>query len=436
MTNPPPYPDPGASSDPTAVPDAAAPDPAAFWDPAGPVGYQPSPVAPDGRFTAPAQAPAPPAPVAAPPAAPFPAAPPVVATPGMPPAPGVPPAPTGFALAPGIPPAPAGAYGALGGPLAAFGAGARAGMSQEQIQQVLRDLQANPKVAGNPQAQAAIRRVLESTSGASSVSITVNGQQVGPGGPAGAPGFPGYQAFLGYQGFPGLQVPGGLAAGFSTMPGGFAGLQGTPPPPTDTRLAPAPRAVPTSYRLYGLRFSVVELFVMFMVAVSPIALWIFVPRAAAIVGVAVLLVLLRVRLRRRSATALLRWGKVATVNDVRPAGPPSGLSAGDPVAEGWVVTRGIYRGAKHRTRLTYTLDGSQRELILSGAPYAGGIVLADTRNPSHAKVISSIPFDLQRDIDGNWMAGGSAGPWIAALATIALYLGWAALCVFMALRFW
>jgi hypothetical protein len=199
----------------------------------------------------------------------------------------------------------------------------------------------------------------------------------------------------------------------------------------DTRLAPAPRPVPFGYRAMAVPFSTWALFALFMIAVTPIALYIFLPISAVIIAAGTFLVVL-VRLLRKSATrnALLKWGEVASVTntDVLARGTYySGTTVQNvrmAQAHGWQIERQWYSGPVTKTRISYELNGKPGSLVLRGLEYDAGIILADSRNPHRALCVSSFPYDLDRDANGNWTGAVAVRMKLGSLAMVALLLGW------------
>ncbi len=147
-----------------------------------------------------------------------------------------------------------------------------------------------------------------------------------------------------------------------------------------------------------------------MVAVAPIALWIYVPVAFTVVALLTLVVIYGFQFRAmRNRMALLRWGEVATVTGTEILSRGSYYSgttwsnAPLPVAQGWQVTRPLYSGPGTRTRIRYTSASHQGELVVSGREYTDGVILADQRNPVWALCVTSFAYDLDRDEAGDWV---------------------------------
>jgi hypothetical protein len=204
-----------------------------------------------------------------------------------------------------------------------------------------------------------------------------------------------------------------------------------PQEPVDTRLAPAPRGVPLKFRLVVLPWSWWTIFTLFMVAISPIALWIFFPITGAIaVGITFLLIA-AVRLRRcRLQLGLLKWGSVATVikaNVLSTGTYFSGTTYQNvrlAQAHGWRVDRRWYSGPSTTTKIEYELNGTRGELVMRGLPYAGGVILAHTKDPKRALCVSSFAYDLNRDPEGNWIGRLPARVVIGSVAMTTVLLVW------------
>ena len=207
--------------------------------------------------------------------------------------------------------------------------------------------------------------------------------------------------------------------------------------PVDTRLASAPRRVPIGYRLIAIPFSMWSIFALFMVAVSPIALWIFVPVSAVVAAIITSAVILALLLRKSLLrNALLKWGEVADVTGTELLSRGTYYS-GTTVqnvrmaqAHGWRVERRWYSGPVSKTRVSYQLHGTRADLVIRGLEYDGGVILADTRDPRRALCVSSFPYDLGRDADGNWTGTIPARTKVGSVLMALVLLGWTvAMCV-------
>jgi hypothetical protein len=201
--------------------------------------------------------------------------------------------------------------------------------------------------------------------------------------------------------------------------------------PVDTRLAAAPRAVPLKFRLVVLPWSWWTVFTLFMVAISPIALWIFFPITGAIAVGLTFLVIAVLRARRyRLQMALLKWGGVATVVDANVLATGTYYSGTTyqnvrlAQAHGWRVDRRWYSGPATTTRVEYELNGTRAELKMRGLPYAGGVILAHSKDPKRALCVSSFAYDLNRDTDGNWVSRLPARVVIGSVAMTTVLLVW------------
>lgn len=197
-------------------------------------------------------------------------------------------------------------------------------------------------------------------------------------------------------------------------------------------LSPPPRRVPTAFRLAELLpFRWRYVWTLFIVAVPPIALWIQLPWAFAVTAVLTLAGVYAAQLRgARIRLGLLKWGRVAQVVDAEKLprakyyGATTRYNVYLPVARGWTVTRQRYSGPNTKTRVRYTLDGQQGDLVLRGREYVDGVILADQRNPARARCVTAFPYDLGRDQTGNWI--GRLGPrlWVATACWSVVVIGW------------
>ena len=212
------------------------------------------------------------------------------------------------------------------------------------------------------------------------------------------------------------------------------------PAPDDHTLAPVPRRVPGSFALAEcLRWSWWNVWAMFGIGVGGMAAWIFAPRAFALVGTVTLVVIALVRLRAaRERFALLRWGKVADVvgtSVIREGTYYSGTTYNNmiiPVAHGWLVERSVYNGPKVVTRIRYRLGGSEHELIFGGRAYEDGVILAHSRQPELALCVSSFPYDLHCDNDGNWLGTLRTGLRVGMIAMTLFVAAWIVAIVILA----
>jgi hypothetical protein len=225
------------------------------------------------------------------------------------------------------------------------------------------------------------------------------------------------------------------------VPGsGLEGQAGFPEPPVDGRLAPAPRRIPAAFWLAEvLPFRWWYVFALFMVAATPIALWIQWLMAFPIAAVLTVAAIYAVQFcSARNRIALLKWGQVATVTATQTLSRAtyySGTtwrSAPLPLAHGWRVQRPIYSGPSTKTLIRYTVNGSAGELVVRGREYYDGVVLADPRKPTRALCVTSFPYDLDRDESGNWI-GRIRSPLKLGMAVwLILLVGWLAAAATMA----
>lgn len=207
----------------------------------------------------------------------------------------------------------------------------------------------------------------------------------------------------------------------------------------DLPLSLPPRHVPATYRLLLLPWSTWTAFTLLMVGVAPIAVWLFLPLAAIPVAVVGFLVVVGLALRRYvRLMGILRWGQVATAVEAVPVSVGTYFSGTTysnmrvPVAHGWQVARQFYSGPGTKTRIRYQLGGEQGELTLRGRGYTDGIILVDSRKPSRALCVSSIPFDLaERTPSGDWTGHLRVGTVIGAVTMPVVVLGWTAVMLLL-----
>lgn len=186
------------------------------------------------------------------------------------------------------------------------------------------------------------------------------------------------------------------------------------------RLTPGPRRVPPALRLATTTLGPIGLFVLFMTALSPMAVWILLPwtiPVAAAVGLAI--VGLRCAALYRARVPVLRWGEVATVTAAQESiGSSSYTNVPMRRARGWHTWWESYTGQGRRTELTFTVAGRAGRLVVGGAPYEGGVVLADPRDPSKALCVSQLWFSVEPDDAGQLPHGLPALAWLGVLLTL------------------
>jgi hypothetical protein len=212
--------------------------------------------------------------------------------------------------------------------------------------------------------------------------------------------------------------------------GGEPGLLAPASPESVARLADPPRRVPFGFRIVAFEsWSWWEAFSVMMVVVAPIAVWGFFPQtvpAALILGaLAIVVVRGRKYLKR---IALLKWGKVATVtnsDELSRGTYYSGTTYQNMLvrqANGWDVTKRFYSGPASKTKVEYTLDGTNGSITLRGLPYHNGVVLADSRKPTRALCVSSFTFPVKPDVNGEWQRGGvSPWSWLGVVFTLCIH---------------
>ena len=199
-----------------------------------------------------------------------------------------------------------------------------------------------------------------------------------------------------------------------------------PPAPTSVAsLAEPPRPVPFTFRLATFDLSVAELFILFVGAIAGGFFWLTVDYAApiALVAASVTIAVFRVRKYVRRI-GMLKWGKVATVTNSGETSRGTYYS-GTTVqnlfmrqASGWDATSNLYSGPVSVTKVQYTLDGRDGSLEVKGLPYTNGVVLADSREPSRAMVVSQFPYSVKPDQSGNYVGTLSAWRWGGVIATL------------------
>lgn len=203
-------------------------------------------------------------------------------------------------------------------------------------------------------------------------------------------------------------------------------------------LAEPPRRVPLAHRLAALGLGPWEAFALVMFALAPMAAWIMQPhlRTVAFLVAAILVVTTRVR-RYRRRIGVLRWGRVATVTGTE--SQIAGISNTNvPMrqARGWDVTTQLYTGSSITTRISYIVDGQTGSIRTRGLPYVDGVVLADTRKPSRAMVVSQFPHSVRPGLDGRLVGRLSPGRWAWLLVTLAIEAGITAVAVTSVLDTW
>jgi hypothetical protein len=217
--------------------------------------------------------------------------------------------------------------------------------------------------------------------------------------------------------------------GLDSTVGAFFGHPGPPPPPPSptsvTPLAEPPRRVPFTFRLATFDLSVWELFILFVGAAAGGFFWLTVDYAApiALIAACVGIGFFRVRKYVRRI-GMLKWGKVATVTSSGATSRGTYYS-GTTVqnmfmrqARGWDTTSRLYSGPVSVTNIDYTLDGQNGTLEFKGLEYTNGVVLADSRKPGRAMVVSQFPYSVEPDETGNYVGTLSAWRWGGVISTL------------------
>jgi hypothetical protein len=228
----------------------------------------------------------------------------------------------------------------------------------------------------------------------------------------------------------------GLDEKVAGMLGALPAHVGPATPSTVDRLAEPPRRVPHSFRLASFWYwSWWEAFAVLMAVVAPIAVWGFFPwtiPGALLLGILVIGMVRGRRYLRR--IGLLKWGKVATVMnsaEISRGTYYSGTTYHNMrvrQANGWDATTSWYSGPASTTEIKYSLDDVDGSLTLRGLPFNNGVILADSRKPERALCVSSFPFSVRPDANGDFDAGGVStwswlGIWCAILLHTALVAG-------------
>jgi hypothetical protein len=194
----------------------------------------------------------------------------------------------------------------------------------------------------------------------------------------------------------------------------------------DTDLAPPPRRIPAAFRLAeALPFRWRYAWTLFVVAIAPVVLWIKVPVAFAAAALLTLAGIYAAHLSgARIRIGILKWGRVANVIGAETLSRTTYFNAKLPVAHGWEVTRQRRSGPSIKTQVSYTLDDYRGELVVHGREYVDGVILADERNPAHARCVSAFAYDLDRDENGDWV--GTLRPRLRAgmACWLAIVIGW------------
>ncbi|HZQ33341.1 MAG TPA: DUF3060 domain-containing protein [Mycobacterium sp.] len=207
-------------------------------------------------------------------------------------------------------------------------------------------------------------------------------------------------------------------------------------------LAPPPRSIPAAFRFAELLpFRWWYIWTLFMVAVTPIALWIGMPVAFSVAAVLTLVGIYAFQLwKGRTRLELLKWGVPATVTNTELLSQGTYYSGTTyynvfvPVAHGWTVTRERWSGPSSKTRVQYTLNDYKGELTVRGREYIDGVILADQRNPAKALCVTAFPYDLDRDASGNWAGKIRPRLKLGMAVWLVIMIGWLALAAFVAVE--
>ncbi|MBY4130779.1 hypothetical protein HQO83_20505 [Rhodococcus fascians] len=118
--------------------------------------------------------------------------------------------------------------------------------------------------------------------------------------------------------------------------------------------------------------------------------------------------------------SMLRWGVIADVDTVDSAlRGAANLRLAH--ATGWNVQRRWYTGLLTESTVRYRAGDVRGHLFVRGLPFTTGVLIAHSKQPTAAMVISDFPCDLYLDGKGRWAASFPRGFWRQALATAAMY---------------
>ena len=235
----------------------------------------------------------------------------------------------------------------------------------------------------------------------------------------------------------------GLSDQLGGLFGAAPGVTGPAAPTTVDRLADPPRGVPFQFRLATFNWNWWEAFAILLVAIAPIALWMSSPELipyALVTGVGII-AFFRIRKYARRV-GLLKWGKVATVTNTAELSRGtyySGVTYNNMLmrqANGWEVTTSLYSGPGSKSQINYTLDGTNGTVKLRGLPYNNGVVLADSRKPERAMVVSQFPYSVKPDVDGQYVGRLSAWVWGGVIATLVVEGTLVYVAVVSVLEYW
>lgn len=193
--------------------------------------------------------------------------------------------------------------------------------------------------------------------------------------------------------------------------------------PSEVRLEPGPRHVPLPLLLGVGALGPIGVFVLLMVAISPMALWILFPWTIPLAaGLGALAIGARCWLRCRSRGHVLRWGEVARVTGVERSGSATTYT-NVPMrrGRGWDVRWRSYTGPGAVSTVSFAVGAAEGVLRLRGAPYDGAIVLADPRNPRRALCLSQVAVGVRPDEAGRLPRSLTLGEWaVTALTWLSL----------------
>ena len=191
--------------------------------------------------------------------------------------------------------------------------------------------------------------------------------------------------------------------------------------PASSRTAPPHRVPPTVVLAGATVWNRREAYGFLVAVIVSAACWAEHPTVVPYVFAIVLFGALVSRYRRIARWgSMLRWGVIADVDTVDTAlRGESNLRLAH--ATGWNVQRRWYTGTVTESAVRYRAGASRGHLFVRGLPFTTGVVLAHSKQPASAMIISDFPCDLQLDGRGRWAASFPRGFWRQASATVAMY---------------
>ncbi|WP_232676755.1 hypothetical protein [Nocardioides sp. R-C-SC26] len=193
-----------------------------------------------------------------------------------------------------------------------------------------------------------------------------------------------------------------------------------PTPETVAPLAAPPRAVPLAYRASLIALTPGGLFALVIAMVAPMVIWVsHPPLLAAGSALAIAVVLGLADARMRLVVPVLREGVVATVTGfTERASSTSYENVPLRTAAGWRTRWFSFSGQGRITELQFVVDGREGALLVKGAPYQGGVVLADPENLDRAVCVSQLMMDVEPRPDGSFSGRVPPAGWVLTFMTL------------------